>query len=306
MDDVASRTDESARDPTSPSSTTLDFSFQRPDNPAILQWRSAVEPPNVTTKLSPTVASAPHSSSFRRSAVPQDDSSHSGDTPGSSGRNLPVHAVESGFPRLGASLSSKDVRRRGSQGWQASAATDSSPSLTREDTTKTAQSSEPDSGADHWPRLANSPPSLDHQKLPFAGGRILPVPPGFVQAGAGPSRAQTTAAHQPQRPGSHTPATRPSSIHNFDYPRTEDEHSNPLITPTRDGFHSRMHSRDVSVSQDSRRWSLEGSHNGEDQQYQQQKARAAMGFATLLRASEHLEDKPNQFSDGDNSGYKRK
>ena len=304
MDDGASRTDESTREGASPGSATQEAPFQRPDNPAVLQWRSAVEPPIISAKVSPT-AHSPRASSFRRSAY--EDSSTSGDTPDSLGRNLPVHTVGSGFPRLDPRSSSQDIRRRESLGWQASNVSASLPSLTREDTTKTAQSSDLESAPDRWSRLGNSPPSLDNQKTPFAGGRILPVPPGFAKAGFGASNPHgSSTTRQPQRSSIHDAASRQSSTHYASSTRSGDEHSNPQATSPHEGHYSQTHSRNISASQDSERWTNKASQNEEDQHYQQQKARASMGLATLLRASEHLEDKPNQSAQPRSPGAKRK
>jgi len=60
------------------------------------------------------------------------------------------------------------------------------------------------------------------------------------------------------------------------------------------------------MSKVSQRWTNDGSKSAEDQGYEQQKARATMGLATLLRASEHLEDRPNQSTHPDNSEAGRK
>jgi len=309
VDDGASHTDESMRDGASPGSTTLDSSAQRPDNPAVLQWRSAVESPNASAKVSPTAIS-PQASSFRRPTMPQEESSRSGDTLDSGGRTLPLPFSGSGFSRLGSS-SSQDTRRRESQSWQASTVSDSLPSLTREDTSKTNRSSDIDSAPDSWPRAGNSPFSLETAKAPFGGGRILPAPPGFVQPGGAVSKARSSAlgyppAHQPQRSANYDIGRHQIPTYRADHARYQDQHSTPPAISPSERLDLRTHSLDSSMSKVSQRWTNDGSKSAEDQGYEQQKARATMGLATLLRASEHLEDRPNQSTHPDNSEAGRK
>ncbi|GAB7345397.1 hypothetical protein MBLNU457_3738t1 [Dothideomycetes sp. NU457] len=305
VDDGASHTDESAREGTSPGSTTLDNSSHRPDNPAVLQWRSAVEPPNASTKGLPTAIS-PQASSFRRPTMPPEESSRPGLTSDSGSRTLLIPSSSSGVSRLGSS-SSRDMSRAESQNWRPSTVPESLPSLTREDTNRTGRSSEMDSTPDSWPsRMGMSPLALDNAKAPFGGGRILPAPPGFVPPGGAVPKTRVSAlgfspSSQPQRSSNYEVSGHALPTYRTDHVRFQDEHStSPNISP-RDRADARPHSLDPSVAQVPPRWTSDDSRNAEDPGYEQQKARATMGLATLLRASEHLEDRPSQSTHSDNS-----